>query len=213
MPKEYELRFINYKKNILIDKLKSLGGKQIHKPVIYEYIVFKHPLNKKNTYIRVRKEFNHTTFTYKNNTNKKFVDEYEIEVSNYDILINMLYMMGFKKAYSIQKLREKWSLNNCKEIVFDTYPGLPEYMEIECDTQDNLYKTIKLLDLKEEKLFGVTDLYYNLYQIEKTKQNAKLNDLTFNTAKKIFSKRIKKNKLLFFKILKTQQKNIKYTTI
>jgi predicted adenylyl cyclase CyaB len=206
MPKEYELRFINFNKNNIINKLKLGGGKQIHKAIIYEYIVFKHPLGIKNTYIRVRKEFDNITFTYKCNTDKKFVDEYEINVSDYDVFVNMLFMIGFKKAYTIKKLREKWSINGCKEIVFDTYPGLPEYMEIECDTKDKIYKLMNKLNLKEEKLFQPGDLYESLYGIKKQNKK-KLNDLTFETANKVFSKRIKKNKTLFNKILKAQ-KNI-----
>ena len=207
MPKEYELRFINFKKKELISKLKSFGGKQIHKPIIYEYIVFKHPLEKKNTYIRVRKEFNHTTFTYKKKTNQKFCDEYEIEVSDYDTLINMLYMMGFKKLYGIQKLREKWFINGCKEIVFDTYPGIPEYMEIECDSEAKVLSLASKLNLKEEKMFHVPDILYNLYGIKPSK--SKLTDWTFDTIKKIFIKRIKKNESLFNNIVNVQQKYIK----
>jgi predicted adenylyl cyclase CyaB len=206
MPKEYELRFINFKKNELTSKLKSLGAIQVHQPIIYEYIVFFHPLKKENTYIRVRKEYNNITFTYKTNTNKKFCDEYEVNISNYNTFINILYMLGFKKNYGIQKLREKWKINGCKEIVFDTYPCLPEYMEIECDTEDKLNNLIKKLELKIEQPFHPGIMYENLYGIEKQK---KLNDLTFHTAQKIFGKRIKKNKSLFFKILKAQQKYIK----
>ena len=117
------------------------------------------------------------------------------------------------KTYSdsssrIQKLREKWSISGCKEIVFDTYPGLPEYMEIECDTEDKLNNLVKKLDLKEEKLFQPGYLYESLYGIIK-QQGKKLSDLTFSTAKKIFIRRINKNKSLFLKILKTQQKYIK----
>lgn len=204
MPKEYELRFTKYNKINIITKLKELGFKQIHKAIIYEYTVFHHPLKKENTYIRVRKEFDKITFTYKANTNKKFVDEYEIDISNYDVFLKMLYMLGFKKAYSIEKLREKWTEKNCKEIVFDTYPGLPEYMEVECDSLDNLHKIIKKLNLVEEKYFN---LYKTLYGIKPQKK--KLTDLTFDSAKKIFIKKIKYNKNLFKKILKVQKKYMK----
>ena len=113
-------------------------------------------------------------------------------------------MLGFKKAYSIQKLREKWKEKNCKEIVFDTYPGLPEYMEVECDSLDKLRKIIKKLNLVEEKYFN---LYKTLYGIKPQKK--KLTDLTFDSAKKIFIKKIKYNKNLFKKILKVQKKYIK----
>jgi predicted adenylyl cyclase CyaB len=206
MPKEYELRFTNFNKNQIITKLKELGATQLHKAIIFEYIVFKHPLNKANTYIRVRKEFDKITFTYKTNTDKKFVDEYEVNISDYDQFIKIFLMLGFKKAYAINKLREKWIHKNLfKEVVFDTYPGLPELMEIECNTKLDLDKMVKILNLKEEKYFRY---YETLYDVKPQKKK-KLEDLTFDTAKKVFKNKIRKNRTLFNKILKIQQTYIK----
>lgn len=206
MPKEYELSFIKFDKTQIISKLKKLGSIQLHKAIIFEYTVFKHPLKKENTYIRVRKEFDKITFTYKTNTNKKFVDEYEVNISDYDEFIKILYMLGFKKAYAINKLREKWIHKNLfKEVVFDTYPGLPEKMEVECATKSDLDKMINLLGLKEEKYFNI---YETLYGIKPQKKK-KLQDLTFNTAKKVLIKKITRNKTLFNKILKVQQAYVK----
>ena len=123
--------------------------------------------------------------------------------------VKMLYMLGFKKKYVINKLREKWRHNKLfKEVVFDTYPALPEYMEVECATKKELNKMMNILNLSEEKYFG---FYETLYGI-KTQKNEKLADLTFTTAKKVFKNKIKHNKTLFNKILKAQQKYIKILT-
>ena len=111
MPKEYELRYKNYNKNQIIKKLKDLGAIQIHKPIIYEYIVFHNPLNTNDTYIRLRKEYNNVTFTYKTNLNDKFVEEHEVIVSDYDTMLNMLYMLGFKKNMRFLLLQKK----NCSK--------------------------------------------------------------------------------------------------
>ncbi len=206
MPKEYELSFIKYDKTQIISKLKEIGAKQLHKSVIFEYTVFKHPLKKANTYIRVRKEFDKITFTYKTNTDKKFVDEYEVNISDYDEFIKMLYMLGFQKAYAVNKLREKWIHKNLfKEVVFDTYPGLPEYMEVECATKSDLDKMMKILNLKEQKYFRLYEIFYGI----KPQNKNKYQDLTFSSAKKVFKTRIRKNKQLFNKILKAQQAYIK----
>jgi hypothetical protein len=110
----------------------------------------------------------------------------------------------------VQKLREKWTAPNCKEIVFDTYPGLPEYMEIECETINDLHTIMKKLNLTEEKYFNVYETLYGINNKKiNNKKNAKLNDLTFDTAKKIFNKYILRNKSLFNKILKLQRKYVK----
>jgi adenylate cyclase class IV len=70
-----------------------------------------------DSYIRVRKEFDKITLTYKCNLKSKYVDEYEILVSDYDTTIKMLNKMGLNKKYSIQKLREKWSIKGCSLIL------------------------------------------------------------------------------------------------
>lgn len=204
--KEFEHRYITYNKSNIIDKLKKLGAIQIHKPIIYEYTVFIHPLKEeKDNYIRVRKEFDKVTLTYKCNLNQKYVDEYETEVSDYDQTVEILYKLGAKKKYEIQKLREKWKIKGCKEIIFDTYPGLPEYMEIECDSVSNIKKLEKKLSLNEEK-FHVGSLYEKLYGLSKDrKQNG---DLTFKTVKKVIKPYINKNHKLFDRIIKVQLKII-----
>ena len=208
MPKEYELRYMNYNKAETIKKLKSLGAKQIHKPMIYEYTVFAHPFKKNqgDSYIRVRKEFNKITLTYKDNLKSKYKNEYEILVSDYDSTVNILYKMGLKKKYSIQKLREKWLIKGCKEIVFDTYPALPDYMEIECDSVENIKKIEKKLGLSEEKIFNAGSLYKDLYNTSDRNSN---NDLTFKTVNKVIKPYIRKNHKLFNQIVRAQLKYIK----
>ena len=211
MIKEFEHRYINYNKKAIIQKLKELGAIQVHKPIIYEYIVFTHPLkDQDDSYIRVRKEFNKVTLTYKCNLKDKYVDEYETEVSDYDETIQIMYKLGANKKYTVQKLREKWKIKGCKEIVFDTYPGLPEYMEIECDSIKNIKKMEKKLDLVEEKLFNAGTLYEQIY---KTSKNRKQGDLTFKTINKVIKPYINKNHKLFSEILKIQQKIIKSNTL
>jgi adenylate cyclase class 2 len=208
MPKEFELRFLNYNKKNIISKLKDLGAERVHKPIIYKYTVFEHPLNLENTYIRLRKEGDKTTFTYKHNTNEKFVDEHEVFVSDYDTMLDMLYMIGFKKKFSIQKLREKWKIKGCKEIVFDIYPGAPEYMEIECDNEKNIHILAKKLGLDTKKEFYIGDIYFDLYGIEPPNKDTH-DDLTFDTCKTVFNDRIKKNKKMFNKIVKHQISYVK----
>jgi adenylate cyclase class IV len=46
----------------------------------------------------------------------------------------ILKMLGCKKLYDIEKIRETWEVGGCKEVVFDAYPGLLTYMEIDCHT-------------------------------------------------------------------------------
>ena len=67
----------------------------------------------------------------------------------------------FQESY-----REKWSLpiDGVHEITFDTLPGLPTYMEVDCTSEDVLNKTIEMLKLDKYKMRkGVFDRTYNEY--------------------------------------------------
>ena len=206
--KEIELRFLNYNKADTIKKIIKLGGIQIHKPILYEYIVFSHPLKKDRTdsYIRVRKENNKVTLTYKCDLKSKYVDEYETSVSDYEQTIAILNKLGAKKRYQIQKLREKWKIKGCKEIVFDQYPGVPEYMEVECNSVKRLDDLILKLGLFTEKQFQIDSLFKELYDLSK---RDKEDDLTFTSVKKVIKPYIRKNLKLFDQIINIQIAYIK----
>ena len=52
-----------------------------------------------------------------------------------DFVKNICNIEEFGKI-EVEKFREKWALKDkCHEIVFDIWPGLPEYMEVDCGTK------------------------------------------------------------------------------
>ena len=81
--------------------------------------------------------------------------------------------MDAKKKYYIEKLRETWNLKGCKEIVIDSYPGMQEYIEVDCHTETCLFKAVKKLGLKYDgkKLPNVSDIYYDQYNISKKEKH------------------------------------------
>tara|TARA_B100000902_G_C27255045_1_gene887369 strand:- start:423 stop:740 length:318 start_codon:yes stop_codon:yes gene_type:complete len=103
-------------------------------------------------------------------------------------------------------MRETWILPGCKEIVIDSYPGLKEYVEVDCHTEKDLKSAIKKLGLKVQENIdkSVLEMYNYQYGITKDRNNS--NDLTFKNGEKVLGKYIKKNKSVFKKILKDQQK-------
>ena len=77
--------------------------------------------------------------------------------------------LGLKTKAKQESYREKWSHDLAHEITFDTVPGLPTYMEIDCTSEANLNKLIEMLHLdKAEMRFGAFDATYEeYYGIEK----------------------------------------------
>ena len=172
-------------------------------------ITYTHPRGKKDSYIRIRDEGHEITMTAKNNLKSKYVVEREVVINNMEEGHAILTMLGCKVKYKIEKIREVYQLKGCKEIVFDSYAGIPTYMEIDCHNLSSLNKMAKLLgytidDHDERKL---ADIYLELYGIPK---NVKWGEeVTIKNGKKIFGPLIKKNKKKFMEILKEQMKLVK----
>ena len=203
--KEVEQRFINIDTIKFRKTLKKVGAKLINPKRIMPLMVFNHPRNKKDSYIRIRDEGKQITLTSKTNLKDKYVTEYEVEIDNFEQGIKILNSFGCKKKYYIEKMRETWALPGCKEIVIDSYPGLKEYIEVDCHNEKSLNTAIKKLGLikpSDDTDLSISKMYYDQYGIPiNTKWGI---DTSFKNGKK-FHKFIKKNKLVFNKILKEQK--------
>ena len=207
--KEIEQRFINIDTIKFRKTLKKVGAKLINPKRIMPLMVFNHPRNKKDSYIRIRDEGKQITLTSKTNLKDKYVTEYEVEIDNFEQANLILLSLGCKKRYHVEKIRETWQLPGCKEIVFDSYPGSNTYMEIDCHSEKSLMSVAKKLEVYPDFVapnFNLGDHYLDEYGIKK---NRKMGDLTFKDAKKQIGKYITKNKDKFNKILKKQQTLLK----
>jgi len=199
MSLEIEKRFINFDyneiKGILSEKCDHIGS------FLYTFTSYKG--TKPGQSIRVRDEGSKITFTVKQKNENNYDTEWEVAVSNYKMLDLMLTEMGISKRYTMQKFREIYKTKNGNsEIIFDHYPALPPYIEIESISEDELLETIKTLNLKEEKDFSARTLYYDLYGIQQERES---DCLTFSTAEDVLSQYITKNKTDFLEKLNSQK--------
>jgi adenylate cyclase class IV len=205
--REYEIVIQN--KNIpmheLREKISSIGGKIVQKESIYYHIVYVHPYRKNKDFIRLRNEGNRVTLTYKIH-NHKFPVEHEIIVNNLNEGNNILKLLGCKYKYECHKLREVWELDGCKEIVFDTYPGIETFAELECDSIKDILIILQKLNLdtnldKYERI-RINKYYNKKYGINKQSKNKNIKQrLTFKTAYDLLLNQAKKNKELLKKRL------------
>ena len=206
MSREIEVRIFNIDTIKFRKKLKDVGAKLINKKRIMPLTVFHHPQKKKDSYIRIRDEGKQITMTTKSRLKDKYPIENEVEIDNMEQGILILKSLGCKKKYYIEKLRETWILPGCKEIVIDSYPGLPEYIEVDCHTEKGLNSALKKLDIKidkNHKNVGVTQMYEHYYEITPNRKMS--GHLSFKNGYQVFKKYIKKDKNEFLKILKDQQ--------
>jgi predicted adenylyl cyclase CyaB len=193
--REYEIVIQN--KHITMDKLKekikSVGGEIVQEEKVFFHFSYQHPYKKNKDFIRLRNEGKHITLTYKIH-NHKFPIEHEVVVNDFNSANQIINLLGCKKKYECHKLREIWKLEGCKEIVFDTYPGIEIYAEIECNSEENIISSLEKLELdtdisKYERLFA-SKYYKDMYGIT---QNSK-EKLSFKTAYNVLLERATKNK-------------------
>jgi len=201
MSVEIEKRFKNFDyKTIkqLLEKsnINKVGG-QLFQVTTYVPI-------KSNQTVRTRSEGDKITFTVKNKSGEYDI-EYEVTVNDYEMINKILEQLNIKKKYTLEKFREIYADSN-NEVIFDHFPGLAPYMEVESKTEPDLFKTMKKLNLDKEENFTAKDLYWIKYGISKDRPD---NDLSFDTAEEIFSPMITKNKDEFIKILNHQKDFLK----
>ena len=204
---EYEYRFYNIDENKVKKKIINLGGSKIHDKMLMRINVYYHPQNKFNYYIRIRNEQSngkkYYTLTVKKNI-KPFPIEHETIINDPDETDKILLMLGCKKKYTLEKIRETWCLDDCKEIVFDSYLGLPTFVEIDCKSLETLNKITKKLgfDRNKSEKEGTRSLYFNLYGIPKKSNWGDI--IEFKNSYEIFDKLITKNKDKFKNIFDKQ---------
>ena len=212
---EYEAKFLDINHNDLVKKIKKLGAKLIQPQTIYKRSMFG-LCDVKRGYVRVRDEGIKTTLTAKIYKNPDYPEEFELEIKDgFEKGKAFLGSLNLNEKAYHETMREKWFLNldndnknnndnNGCEIAFDCIPGIPMYVEIECKTEQNLNKVIKLLNLdKYDKLYGAYGkCFVDYYGMAETEINNDISRLTFKNIKKEITPYIHKNKELLSKISK-----------
>jgi len=199
MSSEIEKRFkdFNYKKitkKLLKNEFTKVGA------FVFKIINFKGLVP--NQRIRIRDEGFRITFTIKILSENSYDTEYEVIVNDYNMIEKMMEQLQLTKLYDLHKFREIYKSNDGKtEVIFDHFPGLPPYMEIESESEKDLFETMKKLNLHDEPKFAAKDLYFSVYGITKDRKD---DSLTFENADKLIEY-ITKNKSYFQKILKYQR--------
>lgn len=176
-------------------------------------IVYNHP-TRPDVYIRVRHEGNHVTFTVKTDLKAEFPIEHEVEVEptqkNIDELNAMLLLLGNTVRYRVEKIREVWRLPGIKEIVFDSYPGAPTFIEIDAHSEAVLHRVADDLGFMYDDRMRNKDIYNHFYGIPADRVIPPGNELRFEpNAKRQFAGMFAHGEQQFDRILLEQLERIK----
>lgn len=209
MGKEYEFQILDVNVNKMKKKLKEMKGKQVHKNIKLVRSVFKRCNSKIKGFVRVRYEGKGTTMTVKIYNNEKFPDEYEVSIKDdFETGKKFLQALNLNMVSYQETYREKWTIpmKGVNEITFDTWPGLPTFMEIDCDNIQTMNKLMKLFDVDKEKIaYGAAGKKYETYYgVPQKKVDNDIERMTFEDIEKYFKP--KKNKEFFKKVYMEQKK-------
>lgn len=170
---------------------------------LFRAMAFK-PTTTDMTTMRVRDEGTRVTMTIKRTAAESRYDlEDEVEVSDFDTTVKMLELMGMQKLYYVEKLRDIWETDRV-QIVFDTYPGLPAYLEIEGQTEESVVSLESVLGLAEAQndARGLYEQHYGITQDRPT------DDLSFTTAGTVMEKYITHDRDTFDSRLADQRERV-----
>lgn len=186
MPTEFEAKFIDIDRQLMRNRLKSIGATTVHPRMRYVRAVFHRCDEKIKGYARIRNEGDKVTMTVKLYTDPKFPEEYEIEIKDdFDKGLAFLKALGLSQKAFHETFREKWTHPLAHEITFDDIPGIPTYMEIDCTDESNLNRLIDMLELDRKNMrFGAYDNQYEeYYGIPRKVLNDETPSLTFKNIK------------------------------
>jgi len=146
--KEIELKILEIDEAKVLDRLKSIGAKQLSTERLTT-ITFNNPYN--NVLVRLRKIGNKTILTTKKpifHKDLKVREETEVEVDDFDKIFKILETLGFKQAMLQEKDRTSFKYKN-STIVIDKYPKIPVYLEVE-GAEEEIKEIVKELGYSME---------------------------------------------------------------
>jgi adenylate cyclase class IV len=172
--------------------------------------------SKGNGYVRTREEYRGNdvvvTMTCKLYGKGKHADEYELLIDgSLDDGKAFLDALGLAQRAYHETRRIKYKagkLKNINELVLDTIPGMPPYIEVEAKNEKAMFDTAKSLGLEKGKehygpygktfadVYGFTQSWFDNFEGDG------LNELTFGTFAEAMMPHITKNKEMFEKAVK-----------
>lgn len=184
MKTEFEIVFMKINREDVVEKIKSLGWICTKNNTLMKRVIFEKQNWDKNSFFRVRDEWDKITTTYKEISNWELnihsVKELETVISDFEQMVQI-----YEKAWLLQKAyqetyREIWEINWEIEFMIDLWPGLNSYIEIEWETEEIVKKYSKLLWFNyNDWVFWTVDQIYKIeLWLEKGYIN-KLKEITF----------------------------------
>lgn len=165
---EFEAVFTDINKDDMIKKLLKEGFECTLPEVITFTKAFHFIPDNKNKWARVRNTGDRITMSIKEVGDETKIDgvkEVELSVDSFENAVSFLNSCGLIEVAFQEKKREVWKKANEEiEVMIDTWPGIPTFIEIEGKNEDIVRKYSKILGFDfNEAIFGGVDILYKKY--------------------------------------------------
>jgi predicted adenylyl cyclase CyaB len=158
MHKEVEVKLLEVNRSLMENKLTDLGAKKI-----FDNILKVHSFKTASVgLLRVRSEGEQTFLVVKMNEDSGFAkssDEYSVEVSDFAATVRILELLGFKTKWQYEKHRISYQLDTVRfefDKLLGDYDFVPEFMEIEAQSELELKNVLHLLHIPEDAVVNWT---------------------------------------------------------
>lgn len=186
-PIEYEVKFFPINLEDMRQKLQDAGASLKTPERLMRRCVFAADANPGTTctYIRIRDEGNKVTMSAKQHATDGKMDsqkEYETTVKDFDTTHQILLSAGLAQTGYQENKRETWQMLDGTLVELETWPQLPNYLEIEGKSEEAVKKTASLLSLNwDEHIVQSNDhLYAQHWNIDRESVFERLTHLTFS---------------------------------
>ncbi|MHC5908151.1 class IV adenylate cyclase [Streptomyces sp. S6] len=163
MKHEYEATFLNIDAPALQGRLAALGATRTMPRTLMTRKIFENDALDAGAWLRLRSEGTRSTLTLKQVTDPTTIDgttEIETEVDDLGAMAEILRRLGLTEVRYQENYREEWRLGDVV-FDFDTWPGLPTFVEIEGPDERAVREAAALLELDyAEARFGSVDEVY-----------------------------------------------------
>lgn len=158
---EFEIKFLEVDVPALEKKLLAMGAKKVgeydYSRAIFDYPDFR--MDRMHSWVRLRTDGNESTLTYKKRIGVKSDDggvtddgmtEIEVKVDDYDKTEELLKAIGLVIKIKVRNKRIRYEKNGV-EFDIDSYPEIPDYLEIESSSFEKVHEAARELGFDPQK--------------------------------------------------------------
>lgn len=163
MKHEYEAKFLAIDVTDLQARLETLGAAQAFPRTLLTRKIFENDALEGGAWVRLRDEGTRSTLTLKQVTDSTTIDgtmEIETEVTDLRAMAEILVRLGLAEVRYQENYREEWRWGELA-FDFDTWPGLPTFVEIEGPDEASVRQAASAvgLDYTQARFGSVDEIY------------------------------------------------------